>query len=87
MHPNQYTQLRTASGGAAMGEPAHLHGPKLSVREAAAFLGLSKSTMDKLRCTGGGPVYLRLGRRVLYNHADLEAWAQQGRRSNTSQAA
>ena len=87
MHPNEYTQLRSASGGAAIGEPARLLGRKLSVCEAADFLGLSKSTLDKLRCVGGGPVYIKLGRKVVYDVGDLEAWTQQGRRSNTSQAA
>lgn len=58
--------------------------PKVTVRKAASFLGLSKSTLDKLRLTGGGPTYIRLGRRVVYDLGDLEAWADRGRRSNTS---
>ena len=57
---------------------------KLPVSEAASFLGLSKSTLDKLRISGGGPTYLQLGRRVLYDVADLEAWLSSRRRSSTS---
>jgi excisionase family DNA binding protein len=57
---------------------------KLPVSEAARFLGLSKSTLDKLRISGGGPTYLQLGRRVLYDVADLEAWLMPKRRSSTS---
>lgn len=54
---------------------------KLSVREAAAFLGISKSFLDKRRLDGTGPRYLQLGRRVLYDAADLELWAVQRRRT------
>ncbi len=57
---------------------------KLPVSEAARFIGLSKSTLDKLRISGGGPTYLQLGRRVLYDVADLEAWLTSKRRSSTS---
>ena len=60
---------------------------KLTVREAAAHLRLSKSHLDKLRLTGGGPAYIKLGRRVVYDLRDLETWAERGRRTNTSEAA
>ena len=42
-----------------------------------------KSTLDKLRISGGGPTYLQLGRRVLYDVAGLEAWLTSKRRSST----
>ncbi|ANY78466.1 hypothetical protein BB934_09675 [Microvirga ossetica] len=58
---------------------------KLSTLEAAAYLGLGKSTLDKLRLTGGGPAYSQLGKRVVYDPSDLEAWFAQHKRSNTSQ--
>ena len=32
----------------------------LRTEEAAAYVGLSKSTLEKLRVTGGGPVYAAL---------------------------
>ena len=60
---------------------------KLTVTEAATHLRLSKSHLDKLRLTGGGPAYLKLGRRVVYDIRDLEAWAERSRRANTSEAA
>jgi predicted DNA-binding transcriptional regulator AlpA len=57
----------------------------LTVRAAAAHLTLSKSTLDKLRLTGGGPPFMKLGsRRVVYDLDELDAWATQGRRQNTS---
>jgi predicted DNA-binding transcriptional regulator AlpA len=58
---------------------------KLSVREAARFLGLSASTLNKLRLSGYGCPYLKLGRRVVYDLRDLEDWAARQKRLNTSQ--
>ena len=56
----------------------------LSTREAADWLGLSPRTLDRYRVTGDGPAFHRLGSRVRYLLADLEAWAQAGRRTSTS---
>jgi excisionase family DNA binding protein len=53
------------------------------VKEAAARLGLSKSTLDKLRCFGGGPAYFKLGRAVVYSTAELDHWLETRRRSST----
>jgi excisionase family DNA binding protein len=56
------------------------------VKEAAAFLNVSKSFIDKLRCHGGGPLFVRLGsRKILYRRTDLENWARQRRYDSTSQ--
>jgi predicted DNA-binding transcriptional regulator AlpA len=60
---------------------------KLSTYEAAAYLGLGKSTLDKMRVTGIGPAFIKIGKRVVYDPADLEAWSAQHKRSNTSQSA
>jgi hypothetical protein len=46
--------------------------------EAAALLRLSPRTLEKYRVIGGGPPFLKLGRRVFYALADLEDLA--GRR-------
>jgi excisionase family DNA binding protein len=58
---------------------------KLDTAEAAEYLGLGKSTLDKLRVTGGGPAFFKVGARVVYDSADLDAWIAQHRRSSTSQ--
>jgi excisionase family DNA binding protein len=63
-----------------------LSGRKLSVQEAARFLGLSVSTLNKLRLSGNGPPYMKFGRRVLYDLRDLEEWACEHRRSHTSES-
>lgn len=46
----------------------------LRVPQAADYLGLSKSALDKFRCYGGGPAYAKLGSTVVYQQADLDAW-------------
>lgn len=33
-------------------------------------------TLAKLACIGGGPVFHKMGRAVLYRATDLDAWAQ-----------
>lgn len=52
--------------------------------EAAAFLSLSGRTLEKHRCTGTGPVFRKLGGRVVYAIEDLEAWAAEHARNSTA---
>ncbi|OGR34278.1 MAG: hypothetical protein A2051_11235 [Desulfovibrionales bacterium GWA2_65_9] len=47
---------------------------KLNTHEAAAFLNLSAGTLEVWRCTGRGPKYAKLGKRVVYDVADLESY-------------
>ena len=54
---------------------------------AADYCGSSKSTFEKLRLTGGGPVFIKLGRTVVYDVDDLDAWLAKNRRHSTSEAA
>jgi predicted DNA-binding transcriptional regulator AlpA len=56
--------------------------------EAAAFLRLGKSTLEKLRVAGEGPIFVRLGeRRVGYLRSDLEDWlGRRPRVASTSEA-
>lgn len=60
-------------------------GPRyLRTPDAAKLLGLSPRTLEKHRCYGTGPIYRRLGGRVVYSLGDLEAWATLGTRRSTS---
>ncbi len=52
--------------------------------EAASYCGSTSSTFEKLRLYGGGPRYVKLGRRVVYDPADLDAWLDANRRTSTS---
>jgi predicted DNA-binding transcriptional regulator AlpA len=59
----------------------------LSTSQAAARLDLGQSTLEKWRCVGSGPKFIKLGtRRVGYSEADLDAWiASRPRRTSTSE--
>jgi predicted DNA-binding transcriptional regulator AlpA len=51
---------------------------------AATLLGLSPRTLEKHRVEGTGPIYRKLGGRVVYAIEDLDAWAALGARRSTS---
>jgi len=59
----------------------------LTQAEAARELRLSERTLERLRLTGDGPKFIKAGRRVLYEYADLAAWIASRARSSTSEAA
>lgn len=62
--------------------------------EAAKYLtncGLpvSKNTLQKMACLGGGPGYRIFGNRAIYQESDLDRWAENRMslpRQNTSEA-
>ncbi len=55
----------------------------LNARQAAARLGLSKSTVDKMRAAGKGPRFIKsTDRAVRYDPADLDAWIDARRRTS-----
>ena len=56
----------------------------LRTKEAARFLGISQRTLEKHRTYGTGPLYRKIGGRVLYTVRDLEAWSAIGTRKSTS---
>ena len=58
----------------------------LTPSEAATYLRASKSYLDKLRVYGGGPRFLRFGKRkILYRKSDLDLWAAQRSFGSTSE--
>ena len=59
----------------------------LRTKEAADFLSLSARTLEKHRTYGTGPAYHKLGGRVVYAVADLEAWVDGCARQSTSESA
>lgn len=58
--------------------------PFLTTKEAAGWLGLTKSTLEKMRVHGDGPSYRKHGRYVRYHMADLVAWSEASKRTSTS---
>lgn len=58
----------------------------LRTPEAAKYLGIGKSTLERKRIDGTGPQYRRLGSKiVIYAVTDLDAWASEQILSNTSE--
>ena len=53
---------------------------------AAAYLGLSRRTLDGYRVSGDGPAFHRFGNRVRYRRPDLDAWAAERRATTTAEA-
>ena len=63
-------------------EPA---GRWLRTRPAARHLGIGFSTLNKLRLTGDGPRFAKLGAVVVYDRNDLDAWATERKIGSTSE--
>lgn len=59
---------------------------KMRVPAAAEYLQLSQSTLNKMRCFGGGPRYYKAGPRVVvYDRNDLDTWLEERSRQSTSE--
>lgn len=59
---------------------------KLRAPAAAEYLGLSVSTLAKMRVRGDGPTYAKAGARiVLYDRDDLDRWLNARKRRSTSE--
>ncbi len=52
----------------------------LRTPDAAAYLGIGQSTLERKRLDGSGPTFRRLGgKTVVYTVDDLDAWAECGK--------
>lgn len=84
--PSRFAQTRSKAALSPDRDGASenaVHG-LLNVRQAAARLGLSKSTLDKMRCAGKGPRFIKsTDRAVRYDPLDLKAWIEARRRNST----
>lgn len=58
----------------------------LRTPQAAGITGLAIPTLNKLRVIGGGPPFIKLGRAVLYEQAELCAWMDEHRRRHSTTA-
>lgn len=59
----------------------------IDTAEAARLIGLSPGTLAKWRLSGYGPIFAKLGRRVIYRKADIDEWLADKRHSSTSEYA
>jgi Helix-turn-helix domain len=57
----------------------------LNALQAAERLSLSTSTLAKLRLSGNGPVFSKLGSRVVYKEEDLRTWVSAKRFHSTAE--
>lgn len=56
--------------------------PYLTTEEAAAYLRMSRFTLEKFRSQGGGPNFRHHGG-VVYTKVDLDAWSNARKRAQT----
>ncbi|MGY3035905.1 hypothetical protein ACVIIV_005075 [Bradyrhizobium sp. USDA 4354] len=60
------------------------HRPPVDTRGAAIYTGFAESYLTKIRCTGGGPVFIKRNGTVRYDLDDLDAWLEAGKLASTS---
>lgn len=58
---------------------------RMATEAAALYCGVAKHTLDKWRGLGCGPKFSKLGRRVVYSVADLDAWLEARKHASTSE--
>jgi len=54
----------------------------LTCAQAAKYLGVSRRWLEILRKTGGGPEFIKLGRLVFYEPADLDRFKERNKHSS-----
>jgi predicted DNA-binding transcriptional regulator AlpA len=57
----------------------------INAKQAATEFGLSTSWLAKLRLTGNGPVYRKVGKRVLYRRDEFVSWIETHTQKSTSE--
>jgi predicted DNA-binding transcriptional regulator AlpA len=62
----------------------HDQNAHLTVAETAQVLNVSCSWLNKARLTGDGPIYAKIGRRVVYSTNDLDEWLEKRKFASTS---
>lgn len=68
----------------AAGNPSKKY---LTPGEAAGLIGVAAQTLARWRCEGGGPGFMRAGRKIMYATDDITAWMNSRRMTSTSEAA
>ena len=63
----------------------YLNEEMLDSKQLAELLNLSEITIARLRLTGRGPRFCKIGRAVRYRRSDVEKWLEQSQRSSTSE--
>jgi hypothetical protein len=58
----------------------------LDTKEAAAYVRLSVSSLNKMRCTGSGPAFIRMGRSIRYRRRALDSFIDSRCTTSTTDA-
>jgi len=58
--------------------------PLLTAAEAAELFNISPKSLEKWRCVGGGPHFIRIGRLIRYRADDLADFIDRNVRVSTS---
>ena len=67
-----------------MSTEAKARRPPLDTLGAAGYLNVLPSYLERLRCNGDGPVFIKRNGLVRYDPDDLDAWLEAGKRQSTS---
>jgi predicted DNA-binding transcriptional regulator AlpA len=57
----------------------------LNTQQASRVFGLAPATLATMRVRGEGPKYVKPGRSVFYDPADLREWIEANKRRSTSE--
>lgn len=75
MLEQQFGDVTVSGAKPTTAEP--IHKSHMSTAEAAEFLGVSESMLERWRCDiPGGPPFIKIGRRVVYSLPDLEEFSR-----------
>lgn len=55
----------------------------LTSKEFATMIQISENAAAKMRMEGTGPVFIKIGRRVMYHPDDISAWIDANRQTRT----
>jgi predicted DNA-binding transcriptional regulator AlpA len=88
--PVTHPKVRTRGQELQRGDNSPIGNPKSFSRrfrrkEAAHYMGLSISWMDKARSTGTGPKFIAIGGSIMYDQRDLDAFLDRHRYNSTSE--
>lgn len=57
----------------------------ITPQQLADLVGVAVSTLKKWRSIGGGPPWVRIGRRIFYDLVEVEKWIDQNRFRSTAE--
>jgi hypothetical protein len=74
----------TAAEDCKLPNELEAHRSPLHTAEAAIYLNVKPNYLERCRCDGDGPVFIKRNGLVRYDPADLDAWLEAGKRKSTS---